>query len=522
LVARPSLLESMPIIRSAPLWQYGYTGIGWSVAILDTGVDSAHPFFGGRVVSQACFSSTDLDEDATSLCPDGVDSSIGPGSAEACPASIAGCDHGTHVAGIAAGSGGGGAGVARAASVVAIQVYSRFDSAAACSPDPSPCVLSYASDQIRALEHVLAIAQATSPNRIAAVNLSLTFPGVFAGACDTAAGMTVFKQAVDDLRALGIATVAASGNDGSTGGIGRPACVSSMVSVGSTADTVDMVSGFSNCSPQLSLLAPGGNITSSVPGGGFSVKSGTSMAAPHVAGAWALLKQLVPGASVSTILGALRGTGVTVTDSFRSYPRIVLDRAALALNGGVPPPPSPPLNPSVLTNGNFVTLQWEAPMTGGAISEYLVLVGTEPGVADAGTFSAGTAQAISATVATGTYFVRVAARTGAGQGSPSAEVSFTVLPPPPPNAPASATANVAGSRVTLSWQAPNTGAMPTTYRLEAGSAPGLANLAVFDTTTPVTTIVVDGVPPGVYYVRIRARTAAGTSSPSTELVVTVN
>jgi subtilisin family serine protease len=63
------------------------------------------------------------------------------------------------------------------------------------------------------------------------------------------------------------------------------------------------------------LLAPGSSIDSSVTGGGFGPKSGTSMATPHVAGAWAVLRQLAPSASVATLLGHLQATGKPITDA---------------------------------------------------------------------------------------------------------------------------------------------------------------------------------------------------------------
>jgi subtilisin family serine protease len=93
-----------------------------------------------------------------------------------------------------------------------------------------------------------------------------------------------------------------------------PACLSSAVSVGSTTKT-DVVSSFTNAGPGLALLAPGEPIRSSVPGGGFAYKSGTSMAAPHVAGAWAVLKQRKPEAGVDEVLGVLRGHGRTLRDT---------------------------------------------------------------------------------------------------------------------------------------------------------------------------------------------------------------
>ena len=75
-----------------------------------------------------------------------------------------------------------------------------------------------------------------------------------------------------------------------------------------------MVACYSNASSMLSLLAPGSYITSSLPNGSYGGEHGTSMAAPHVAGAFALLRERSTGASVNTVLDALRSTGKRVTD----------------------------------------------------------------------------------------------------------------------------------------------------------------------------------------------------------------
>jgi subtilisin family serine protease len=95
--------------------------------------------------------------------------------------------------------------------------------------------------------------------------------------------------------------------------ISFPACISSAISVGSTTKQ-NAISGFSNSASFLSLLAPGSAIISSVPGGGYGTFSGTSMAAPHVAGAWAVLKSAKPSATVSQVLTALQNSGVPITD----------------------------------------------------------------------------------------------------------------------------------------------------------------------------------------------------------------
>jgi subtilisin len=319
----PALMDSGPLVGAPDAWSAGYTGSGWTVAVLDTGVDKTHPFLSGKVVSEACYSTTYAPHAATSLCPGGVEESTSPGSAVPCTG-IGGCDHGTHVAGIAVGKGTSFSGLARDASLIAIQVFSRFDSASLCGSSPVPCILSYTSDQILGLERVYAL---RGTFNVAAANLSIG-GGRFTAPCDD----DPTKAIIDQLRAAGIATVISSGNSGYSDALAAPACISTAVSVGSTTKA-DVVSSFSNTASFLSLLAPGSSITSSIPGGTFGVKSGTSMAAPHVTGAWALLKQRKPSVSVSEGLSVLQATGQSVFDPRNgfAFPRIRVKAALDAL-----------------------------------------------------------------------------------------------------------------------------------------------------------------------------------------------
>ena len=303
---RPFLSESAPLVQADQAWPAGFDGRGTVIAVVDSGVDSTHPFLLGKVVHEACFSTTAAGV-SQSVCPNGRDEQFGAGAAAPCP--MPDCLHGTHVAGIAAGDGSGAgqsfSGVAKGAHVMAVQVFSTVTDAAACG-GVAPCLGAYSSDIIAGLEHVYSMA---GQYNIAAVNMSLG-GSLFLQPCDT----EPYKPIIDNLRAIGIATVVASGNSGLPFAISTPACVSSAISVGST-DKSDQVSWFSNVASFLSVFAPGENITSSVPGAAYEALSGTSMATPHVSGAWALLKQAVPNGSVRTILQALQQTGLPITDA---------------------------------------------------------------------------------------------------------------------------------------------------------------------------------------------------------------
>jgi subtilisin family serine protease len=279
-----TLMDSVPLIGGDLARGMGYSGAGQVAAVLDTGVDGEHEFLEGKVISEAeaCFSTTSDTYGASSLCPNRLDQQTGPGAAQYCDTGIDGCSHGTHVAGIAARSGASFSGVARDAQIMAVQVFSRFDGTTCTDYGlASPCILTFASDQIAAMEWVY---DHRTDYSIAAVNMSLG-GGEYSSHCDGDSRKTI----IDTLRSVGIATVISSGNSGHRVALGAPACISSAISVGSTTKS-DQVSSFSNVASFLTLLSPGSSIYASVPENGYAYFSGTSMAAPHVTGAWAVLK----------------------------------------------------------------------------------------------------------------------------------------------------------------------------------------------------------------------------------------
>jgi len=308
-----ALDSSLPVIRADIAHAAGYTGAGTTVAILDTGIDVDHPFLGGRVIAQYC-SSSPAAPSQHSLCPNGLteDDNADVDSLPACSAGSLGllCEHGTHVAGIAAGNGSGvadapRAGVAPGADIIAMQVFTRFDDPAFCGS--SSCVASYPSDQLRALDQLAALDTAHPSWNIVAANLSLG-SGSFAAACDTDAR----KTPIDTLLRQGIATVIAAGNSSAVAGVANPACISSAVTVGATTDA-DTVAPYSNRGRLLDVFAPGSGITSSVPDDAWATMSGTSMAAPHVTGALALLRQHAPNRPVASLVHDLVASGVPIT-----------------------------------------------------------------------------------------------------------------------------------------------------------------------------------------------------------------
>ena len=205
---RPSLNISVPLIGGPTAWAVGATGAGWTVAVLDSGVDKAHPFLAGKVVAEACYSTTLPVDFATSVCPGGVDSTA-VDSGVPCSSSVVGCSHGTHIAGVATGNGATFSGVAKDASIIAIQVYRELTTRPFAPRTLAPCAAAYDSDILAGLDRVYAL---RTQFNIASVSLALG-SGAYGGSCDST--FPAYKAAIDLLRGVGIATVVSSGNDGS-------------------------------------------------------------------------------------------------------------------------------------------------------------------------------------------------------------------------------------------------------------------------------------------------------------------
>ena len=189
-------------------------------------------------------------------------------------------------------------------------------------------------------------------------------------------------------------------------------------------------------------------------------------------------------------------------------------------SGCVGVPAMPVMLPPVVS-GNTVTLTWNPPAAGGGPTAYVLMAGSASGLANLAMFSTGgTGTSFAASAPDGLYFVRIAASNACGTGPVSNEVQFN-LGPQAPEAPSNLSFTVApGGLVTLAWDAPAAGEPVTAYMVEAGNAPGLANLASIPTGSTATSFLASA-PTGTYFVRVRALNSAGASAPSNEVTLVV-
>lgn len=259
-------------------YTYDVSGSGVSAYVIDTGVAVSHNDFGGRAQNGYDF----VDNDSVANDCNG---------------------HGTHVAGTI---GSNTWGVAKGATIVGVRVLN-------CQGSGSN------SDVIAGVDWVRQ--NAVKP---AVANMSL------GGGSSTA-----LDNAVNNAINSGVAFVVAAGNSNSDACVGSPNRVANALTTASSTSS-DARSSFSSWGSCIDLFAPGSSITSTWHTGGSNTISGTSMAAPHVAGVAALYLQSNPNASWSAVNSAVVGNAVSgKISSPNGSPNLLLQSRF----GSTPPPP---------------------------------------------------------------------------------------------------------------------------------------------------------------------------------------
>jgi subtilisin family serine protease len=315
--------QNLPLDNS---YTYPTTASTVHAYVLDTGIRQSNTDFGGRATP-------------------GMDEITPTGTADDCNG------HGTHVAGIL---GGTTYGVAKGVSLVAVRVLD-------CTGTGT------SAEVIAGVDWVTAHAV-----RPAVANLSLS------SALDAA-----LNTAVTNSIASGITYTVAAGNDNSDACLASPAAVATAITVAAT-DINDNRASFSNVGSCVKIFAPGVNITSDWNSNDTAtqVLSGTSMAAPHVAGAAALILSANPTFTPAQVSTALTGAAT---------PSLVVNRGALSPNlllytGALPAPPpaannfdlSANPNPLVITPGQTVAATVTAPTSAGVAQSVTLSVSGPP------------------------------------------------------------------------------------------------------------------------------------------------
>jgi subtilisin family serine protease len=310
-----SLLDRTPQLIGAPtVWgpTLGTAGEGMKIGIIDDGIDQTHPFFSptgysypaGFPKGQTAYTTPKVIV-ARAFAPAGITY-----AAAKLPFDPGNSEHGTHVAGIAAGDDGTVTRTDIHLSGIAPRAYLGNYKAMGV---PSQFGLNGNSPELAAA------VEAAVRDGMDVINLSL-------GETDIEPTRDILARALNAAADAGVVSTVAAGNSGSLGpgSIDSPASAAKAIAAASSTGghgsiETDTASDFSSLGPapysfnfKPDVTAPGDEVASSVPGGGYATLSGTSMSAPHVAGAVAVLEQRHPDWSTAQVKSALVTTGAPV------------------------------------------------------------------------------------------------------------------------------------------------------------------------------------------------------------------
>lgn len=286
-----SLQWHYPLISVPGAWETSTGNPDVIVAVVDTGVLSGHPDLAGQLVPGYDFI-RDAEEAADG---DGIDPNPEETIGGSDPAAVN--FHGTHVTGTIAAAGNNGIGVTGVAYGARVMPLRALAASGGTGYDVNQAVRFAAG-----LEND----SGTFPDRPAQIiNLSLGGGGF----------STNTQRLYDEVRVQGIVVVAAAGNESSTAP-SYPASYDSVISV-SAVDTQQRITNYSNTGSNIDVAAPGGDGSQDFNGDGYpdgvlstgasdgefayTFLSGTSMAAPHVAGVVALMKSVNPNLSADDV-----------------------------------------------------------------------------------------------------------------------------------------------------------------------------------------------------------------------------
>lgn len=278
----------LTVINAPAAWNYFSTGSNVVIAIVDDAVDRTHNDLSPNLwVNPGEIAGNNIDDDANGYVDDINGYDVGSNDNNPNPPTAAD-DHGTHVAGISSASSNNGIGVASIG-------YS--------------CKLMC----VKATNFGGVITNGYDGIVYAAVNGADVINISWGGPNFSTTGQNIIEYAVDQ----GCILIAAAGNDNVSSQF-YPAAFPDVVSVSGTTNT-DSKGSFSNYGSWIDVSAPGNNIYSTLPGGGYGNKSGTSMASPMVAGLAGLMKSLNPYMTNADLINCLLSSAANIDAQNGSY-----------------------------------------------------------------------------------------------------------------------------------------------------------------------------------------------------------